>query len=148
MATAYQRFRHVKKTFAFLFSTFLAGTLAAGNGKLAKDLEALNGASNIDVIVQFKEAPAERQHQKIRARGGSFNKSLGLIKGALYSVPAGKLKDLADDPEVVFVSPDRPLRGAVDNAVPAVFGDIAQKYGWDGTGIGVAVLDSGIDDLP
>src|SRR6202040_3497262 len=40
--------------------------------------------------------------------------------------------------------PDRPLQSVVDNAVPAVFGDIARKYGWDGTGIGIAVLDSGI----
>ena len=88
----------MKKTFAFLFSTFLTGTLAAGNGKLAKDLEALDPALRVDVIVQFKAMPTERQHEKIKAKGGSYNKSLGTIKGALYSVPAGKLKDVGDDP--------------------------------------------------
>ena len=137
----------MKTTFAFFLSTCLAGAAFAGNGRLAKELESLDPASNVDVIVQFKQAPTEAHHQKVRARGGLHKRSLDLVKGSLYSVPAGRLKELADDPDVVSISPDRPLQGVLDNAAPAVLGDIAQKYGWDGTGIGVAVLDSGMKDI-
>ena len=37
----------------------LTSSLFAGSGKLAKDLESLDPASNVDVIVQFKQAPTE-----------------------------------------------------------------------------------------
>ena len=126
----------------------LASTLVfAKHTKIAKDLDAVNPFSNVDVIVQFTGKPTEAHHQKVRDRGGKANATLQLVNGGVYSVPASRLKELANDPEVVYISPDRPLQGAIDNAVPAVFGDIARKYGWDGTGIGVAVLDSGIADI-
>jgi serine protease AprX len=62
-------------------------------------------------------------------------------------VPASKLKDLADDPDVAYISPDRVVRGTLDYAEAAVNANIALNYGWDGTGIGVAVLDSGISPI-
>ena len=46
---------------------------------------------------------------------------------AMYSVPAGRLLEPANDPGVVFTLPDRPLQSVAGHAVPAVFGDIARK---------------------
>jgi hypothetical protein len=40
------------------------------------------------------------------------------------------------------------VHGALDNAGPAVNASIALSYGWAGTGIGVAVVDSGIANDP
>ena len=75
-----------KKTFAFFLSTFLAGALFAGNGKLAKELESLgrDPASNgdvrskaspadVEVIVQYKVAPADAHHQKVGKLGGRLH---------------------------------------------------------------------------
>jgi len=140
----------MNRTFAFLLSTCLAGALFAGDGKLAKDLESLDPASNVNVIVQFKEAPTEAHHQKIRARGDLHKGNLELVKGSLYSMPAGKLKELAGDPDVAYIAPDRPLTSTavqLDYFREAVNATTAQKYGWTGTGIGVAVIDSGIFNL-
>src|SRR5581483_6552516 len=54
----------------------------------------------------------------------------------------------ADDPDVAYVSPNRPVTAASDYAEATVGADVAQSYGWDGNGIGVAIIDSGISDHP
>jgi serine protease AprX len=72
------------------------------------------------------------------------------VNGLLVNLPVGRLVDLAADPNVKYISLDRPVRPSLDNATPAVAGDLAQGYGYSGRGVGVAVLDSGItpgDDL-
>src|SRR5579872_7468818 len=132
----------------------LASTLVfAKHPKIAGNLEDANPSSNVDVIVQFKHAPTDAHHKKITDRGGQLKRELGVIKGSHYSVPVSKLQDLADDPEVVYISPDRAVNATdtptiFDYKLQAVNADIAQKYGWNGTRIGVAVIDSGISDKP
>ena len=86
------------------------------------------------------------------SRGGTLKQELGQFKGAAYKVPASALADLAADPEVVYISPDRPLHSAGNNKSTAVLdyhtaainAPAAWALGLDGTGIGVAVIDSGI----
>ncbi len=57
------------------------------------------------------------------------------------------IEDLANDPDVSYISPDRPLASTAlttdyyDQAVSAPY---AWALGYDGTGVGVAVIDSGI----
>ncbi len=138
-----------------MFRTFsgvlilLTGALAAfgGSPKIARDLDNVAPGSTVDVIIQYRQAPTAAHHQRVHDKGGEYKGDLSVIKGGHYGVPAKALAELANDPDVVAISPDRPLQGALDNAVPAVFGDLAQRYGWDGSGIGVAVLDSGIADI-
>ena len=125
----------------------------AGSPKIAKDLDNIDPEALVNVIVQFKQVPTEAHHKKITDRGGQLKRELGLIKGSHYSVPASKLKDLADDPDVAYISPDRPVNAAgtptiFDYKLQGVNADIAQTYGWNGNGIGVAVIDSGISDKP
>ena len=67
-----------------------------------------------------------------------------LLNAAVYSTTRGQLKKLAEDPDVKYVSPDREVKGTLDYAAPTLGADIARSDGWDGTGIGVAVIDSGV----
>ncbi len=130
--------------------TLLAAALSLADGKkhkVSQDLEALkNGPSGatVDVIIQFNQTPTDAHHQKVQDKGGALKTKLDVIKGAHYSVPVESLDALADDPDVVYISPDRRLNGALDNTAAAVNAKAAWQSGWDGTGIGVAVLDSGI----
>ena len=62
-------------------------------------------------------------------------------------MPAEALAGLARNPSIKYVSPDRAVQPTMDYAVPAVGADLALDYGWDGTGIGVAIIDSGIRNL-
>src|SRR6266566_2546525 len=121
--------------------------LADGKNKLSKDLDALKGgnsAATVDVIIQFNQTPTDTQHQKVQNKGGVLKTKLDFIKGAHYSVPVGSLDALADDADVVYISPDRRLSGALDQTTAAVNANVAWQAGWDGTGIAVAVIDSGM----
>ena len=45
-----------------------------------------------------------------------------------------------------YVTPDRPVAATLDYANPAINAGIALQYGWNGSGMTVAVIDSGIMD--
>jgi serine protease AprX len=124
----------------------LSASLAfAGSRKMSKDLEGKNTSDQVDVIVQFKQAPTSRHHQKVFNRGGRLNHELGLVKSGAYSLPVSALAGLAADPDVAYISPDRPVMGAgYSDGFVAVNADVAQSYGYTGRGVGVAVIDSGI----
>src|SRR5260370_3108073 len=120
---------------------------ADGKDKLSKDLEALKGGNSgttVDVIIQFNQTPTDAHHQKVQNLGGALKTKLDFIKGGHYSVPVESLDALADDPDVAYISPDRPVRGSLDHVVTAVNGDLAYASGWNGTGIGIALVDSGV----
>jgi len=120
--------------------------------KLSRDLDALKGKRNgatVDVIIQFSQTPTDIQHQKVRNKGGVLKTKLDVIKGAHYSVPVESLLALADDPDVAHISPNRPLSGTststLDYTPESVNAQVAwQQWGLDGTGVGVAVIDSGV----
>src|SRR5690349_20661321 len=130
--------------------TLLAAGLSLADGKnhkVSSDLDALKGGkhgASVDVIIQFNQTPTAAHHQKVQNKGGVLKTKLDFIKGAHYTVPVEALDALADDPDVAYISPNRPVRGSLDHVVSAVNGDLAYASGWDGTGIGIAVVDSGV----
>jgi serine protease AprX len=111
----------------------------------------------LEVIVQYKNTPSNTQFQKLGRLGGMNTRSLGMIRGGVVTLPFAALRTLANDPEIAYVSPNRPvhvtglLGGALKNSdftEETVSADDAQAYGWNGSGITVAVIDSGISDHP
>ena len=135
--------------------TLLAAGLSLADGKkhkLSKDLDAVKGGHNgatVDVIIQFNQTPTDAHHQKVQNKGGALKTKLDVIKGAHYSVPAGSLEDLEKDPDIAYVSPNRSLSGTatptLDYTPESVNAPTAWKqWGLNGTGIGVAVIDSGV----
>src|SRR6266851_2707328 len=134
--------------------TLLAAGLSLADGnkhKLSKDLDALKGdndGATVDVIIQFNQTPTDAHHQRVQSVGGVLKTKLDFINGAHYSVPVEALDALADDPDVSYISPDRPVHGALDTTVATVNGGYAQTLGLNGAGVGVAVIDSGVSDIP
>src|SRR6266581_3034378 len=125
--------------------------LADGKHKVSSDLDALKGGltgTTVDVIVQYNVPPTDAHHQKVQGMGGVLKTKLDFIKAAHYSVPVESLDVLAADPDVAYISPDRSVRGLVDTTVATVNGGYAQTLGLDGTGVGVALIDSGVSDIP
>ncbi|HEY4679078.1 MAG TPA: S8 family peptidase, partial [Candidatus Angelobacter sp.] len=123
-----------------------------GRSKLSADLAnfPVNPDGTVSVIVQFKQTP-KAHASEMAAQGGKLRFSFDHINGAAYRIPVRMLAWLENHPDVAYVSPDRPNKVASDDDIPAVEGDIArQQYGLDGTGIGIAIIDSGVfnhDDL-
>ncbi len=114
--------------------------------KSAPDLPVASGNQMVDVIVRYNIPPDDNTHKKVKDKGGKLKKDLSLIRASVFSVPASALQAIADDADVAYVTPDRTLKGAMDYAEPAVNANIALKYGFDGSGVTVAVIDSGIAD--
>jgi len=125
---------------------------AVGHQKFSADLAnfPLNADGTVSVIIQFKQTP-KAHAAEMAAQGGRLRFSFDHINGAAYRIPVRMLAWLQNHPDVAYVSPDRPNKVASDDDIPAVEGDVArQQYGLDGTGVGVAIIDSGVfshDDL-
>ena len=120
---------------------------AGSNSKIAKDLQGEeHNDDTVDVIVQFKRGKASGE--AIQAGGGWVKDELPIVDGVVASIPAKALEQLAKRPDVAFVSPNRKVHSTMDYSNPTVGADIARSLGFDGTGIGVAVIDSGVSNPP
>ncbi|MCU1256585.1 MAG: hypothetical protein JWM83_2884 [Candidatus Angelobacter sp.] len=125
----------------------------SGHGKVSADLTnfPLNADGTVSVIIQFNQTPKAQHFEALAERGAKRKFKLDRINGAAYRIPVKWLLWLENHPDVAYISPDRPNKVASDDVIPAVEGDIArQQYGLDGTGVGVAIIDSGVfyhDDL-
>jgi serine protease AprX len=131
------------------------------NGKLSADLSnfPINPDGTVSVIIQFNQTPKAQHFADLAAHGGRMRFLLDHINGAAYRIPVKALAWLQNHPDVAYVTPDRPNRVAwsgnsgngPDDDIPAVMDDVAsQQFGLDGTGVGVAIIDSGVfnhDDL-
>ena len=132
---------------ALLLAVLLAQAVF-GQSRIAKDFPAAEPGKNFDAIVQFYETPTGKHHKKVLDRGGRLKQELGVVKAGAYSLPAEALEALAGDPDVAYISPDRPGRAtSFEYAAPSVYADMDWMSGWSGLGIGVAVIDSGADSL-
>ena len=137
------------------FRSAREGNEAASRPKMAPELATMIAQARqlgklqqrMDVIVQFKQTPTRAQMQALTSQGGAA-RSFSLIHAAAAALPGSLIEAFAARPDVVYISPNRSLRGAADFAETTVGADVAQSYGYDGSGIAVAVIDSGIADHP
>ncbi|HWG49756.1 MAG TPA: S8 family peptidase [Candidatus Acidoferrales bacterium] len=136
----------------FAISTLHAAP-AHPSHKIAADLASypVNPDGTVDVIIQFTEKPQARHFEMMASHGARLKFALEHINGAAYRIPVKLLQFLENHPDVAYVSPDRVNKAAWDDEIPAVMDNVVrQQYTLDGSGIGIAVIDSGVynhDDL-
>jgi subtilisin family serine protease len=88
----------------------------------------------------------------IRGAGGNSGRSLPLIGGRAADLPDAALPALASHSRVAHVSLDRVITGAMERTAATVGATVVRRdLGYNGTGVGVVVIDSGAavthDDL-
>src|SRR5712671_5009948 len=121
---------------------------AAQSSKLSRDLQAMPSNAAVSVLVQYYNPPTSADLNAAKGLGASNGKALRLVKGYRWTMSPKQLSNLiSSDSNIKYVSLDRPLQGAMNNAGPAVGADIAHSLGYDGTGVGVAVIDSGVNSV-
>src|SRR3954470_3201016 len=119
--------------------------VADPSSKISPDLTDLDPHSLVNVIVQFVLPPSSQDFQAIDQLGGiPQDADLSLIRAKAYSIPAKALTGLAHKPNVVYISPDRTLSPTLDYANGTIGAQTAFANKWTGTGVGVAIIDSGI----
>ena len=141
---------------AVLGAVLAVGVCYAVGPKVSPEFESVEQEARVDVIVQFRQAPTEAHHSRIAALGGELRHELDFIRAAHYSISRSQLDNLANDPDVEFISPDHavfssanvaPYSGSPDYGWRTVGADLATSvFGVDGRGIGIAVIDSGVDN--
>jgi serine protease AprX len=132
-------------------ATTLVGTAATSSRKLSADLMKPTADSNgmVSVIVQHRQMPTMAHLQAMQGRGATIKTQFHTIRAVAMRVPVSMLAELENDPNVAYVTPDRNQKMAsnpvTEEYATAIGADVAQsQYGFDGTGVGVAVIDSGI----
>src|ERR1700730_8308135 len=100
----------------------------------------------VRVIVQYKQTPTAAHYATMQNRGGRLHSKLHMIKGAAFTIPVSALAALEADPEIASVTIDHPMNVMDDLTNNATGVASAWNSGFNGAGVGVAVIDSGIND--
>lgn len=119
------------------------------SAKFAPDLAEMlksNRTAKRRVIVTYKQAPSASQLSKVQAMGATVHSRLALVKAGTFTMTPASLRTLASDPNVAYISPDRPLKPMDDLTNTTVGAATGWNLGYDGSGIGVAIVDSGVND--
>jgi len=143
---------------ALVAATVAALLLATGVGAVARDGSSKLGRSApIRVIVQQRAAADAAPELAVRRLGGQVTRALPIVAGFAATVPAAAVGELARLPGVRAVTPDGRVR--VQAAAPStsnirsvypktIKADAVWKRGVTGRGVTVAVLDTGVANLP
>ena len=137
----------------------VTGSLAyAENSKIAPELQGYTSTQQVQVIVQY--APGTKVNctgllglvdclvNDVLALGGKILADLPLINGVVAQLDGNGIQSLSNHSNVVYISTDRPLSPSLSNAAYAVNAPFAWKSNYIGTGVAVALIDSGVTSHP
>jgi serine protease AprX len=122
------------------------------SGKFSPDMRQRADADGlVTVIVQYRTMPAAAHLNALRAGGARIGSKFQSIRAVTMRVSQSQLAELEQNPNVAYITPDRVQKmtanPVIEQFATAIEADIAAShYGLDGTGVGVAVIDSGIAD--
>lgn len=111
--------------------------------------DALAGAAGAGrVLVDFAAPPSAAELAALAAAGAHVVRVFEVVPTAAVVADAAALPALAGAPGVVLVEADRLLWPTLDRSGPAVGADVARRdYGLTGKGVGIAILDTGVDTM-
>ncbi|MCK4657295.1 MAG: S8 family serine peptidase, partial [candidate division Zixibacteria bacterium] len=132
--------------------TVLAGLLVISSVSATLATPAENNAQGLDrvpVLIGFRQTPGPSEQALVRRHGGTIKHSYHLVRGIAASIPKPAIEGLANNPNVTEVEPDLTVFviDELDNCwgVKHIGAGIVHSNGNRGTGVKVAIIDSGID---
>jgi serine protease AprX len=142
--------------FAALAPTSALAASSTTSSKLSQDVTTTQPWQTVPVIIQYTSAPTTAQNFVIAALGGTVTGVLNTINAVVATLPGALLPILAADPNVSYISRDHTLGAKQVTVTTAEYttepinAPHVWSQGYDGTGVSVAIIDSGItpvDDL-
>ena len=132
-----------------------ASLALADDSKISPDLRRDASNSQVQVIVQY--APGAQLScggllgllgcviGDVLKLGGTVLNALPLVNGLVASLDHNGILALSNRSDVVYISRDRSVGLLADSAAPAVNAPVAWSSNYIGNGIGVALIDSGVN---
>jgi serine protease AprX len=148
----------MKRTLILVLALLAPLSLFADNSKISPDLQNSSSTSQEQVVVQY--APGTQLScsgifgllgcvvNDVLKLGGAVLGQLPIVNGLVASLDHNGIVSLSNQSNVVYISKDRPLTPFFDNAAPAVNASAAWQSNYTGAGIGVALIDSGVNAHP
>ncbi|MDP2719097.1 MAG: S8 family peptidase, partial [Dehalococcoidia bacterium] len=102
----------------------------------------------VKVLIAFNSQPGPGDEAIVRQAGGSLKYNYHLVPAIAASVPAVAINGLSRNPRITRIEPDLEVQAIAQTlpwGVNRIDAEFAHAGGVVGTGIKVAVLDSGID---
>src|SRR5579864_134102 len=129
-----------------LWGGLLTGALFAKHHKVSPDLEDQLNQTNgsVDVIVQYQNDPSDAEIATVTGQGAKLKEHFNRFRAVSFTVPAGAIDAVSADPNVTYISPDRTVTAQFDYSEQTVNAPFAWQQGLDGTGVGIALIDSGV----
>jgi serine protease AprX len=121
-------------------------------GPLAQQRSGLATGSSRVIVRAVDESSASSVASAVSLAGGHVRRSLPLINGFVVDLPNSALQNAAGNSAVARVSLDRKVVATMERTGATIGASaVRQELGYDGAGVGVAIIDSGItawhDDL-
>src|SRR5919201_1566507 len=145
-----------KITVLVLMLVFVTAPLLADTSKISPDLlPYLNTNQKVQVIVQY--APGTQVTcsgllslvgclvNDVLKLGGSILSQLPLVNAVVALLDGTGIVNLSNDPDVTYISKDRSLSPTLSNAAPPIKSQIAWQSKKTGSGVAVALIDSGVN---
>lgn len=132
--------------------------LSANTAKISPDLQGYSSTTQVQVIVQY--APGTQVNcggllalvdcllNDILQLGGTLVSDLPLVNGVVALLDGNGIAALSNHSNVVYISKDRAVAPFLNNAAGAINAQAAWKSGYIGLGVGVALIDSGVNNHP
>jgi len=135
----------------------LVSSALADTSKISPDLLPYlsKPSTNVNVIIQYNTTPCSGGGLiggllcvTVNLLGGVLHTVFSLINAVTATVSSGNLLSLSDQSNVTYISLDRTVLATDDYTTAAMNAPLAWSAGLDGTGIGIAIIDSGIYSHP
>jgi len=133
-----------------IFRTILlaaVATLAFAGPKVSRDMPTSTSNGTVDVIIQLNQT-ATKQDLKQLGPYGQVKKQFTSVNAIHMAVPVSQIATIAAYPWVSYITPNRPATSTLDIVAQTANAPIAWAAGLDGSGIGVAIIDSGVASHP
>jgi subtilisin len=103
-----------------------------------------------DVIVGFYKTPGPSENALIHSNGGAVKHNFNLIHAVSARLPEQAIENLKKNPRIAYIEDDVIMMAMTDEyanswGVSHIGSQIVHNNGIDGTGVKIAVLDTGID---
>ncbi len=102
----------------------------------------------VDVIIGFDRIPGPSEESLVRGVGGKVKYAYDIVPAIAASIPEAAIQGLLRNPRVTAIGPDVAIQ-ATDDTIPwgvaRIGADVVHQSGTNGSGVKVAILDTGID---